>query len=629
MKKRVLALLVAVVMLVGVFAACGGGGNDSSTPTSSSGNSETASSETGSTGGEESTPETSNTGTAGPADTSEHIEVQRYSQYDWVQIKPWGGDMTSRALEKKFNITLNDYKPDADSDSRFALMLNDKSWPEAVCLTRTNYLPRLIEVGGAVEISQFYYDGSYFTDSIGELTREIESVDGKNYCFGVWSRSGLQGKGCTGGNYYWQINPKYYEAVGSPPLNTLDDYEQFALKVKEANLTSYDGLSVQPIFLFHYGNGKNLYWPISRSLGLENIVDDRWAATWKDGKSTVEFLSKNEKFVEAIKIANRWYNEGLFSADTFSNDDNLDYSFLATGRAALAWVDFSQDNTWNYRRLLTEASGDPKDTYEVIGAEGPSGYDLTEYPFFPHEDGVVVYGDINGVGASSVNVITPLAVEEGVANRLYDLFGFMLSKEFSAWAQWGPPSVDAAEGDAENCIYDEYDADGIPQINMNLDELTSTKSDQLGAWFWTGMGPINADYVDALKFGVDAQQPEGHHDFTAYIQTQVSSTKESATEGQKLVSIEWENMSDSVETSSDLGAQRQALYDKFDQLVPQMIQASDEATIDSLLQELNDYYDTQGGPEIQEAYQAVVDKNVETQGYSVLDPAFGAYDVKK
>lgn len=624
MKKRVLALLLAVVMLVGVFAACGGDGTTSTTTTSGTTSTATGG-ETSTTGGEKEPAETNTS--AGPADTTEPVTFTRYHQFDYDQLKEWGADMCSRALAKKFNITMLETKPDADSDSRFALMLTDKSWPESVLVQRTNYLPRLVERGGAVDLSQFFYDGSDYTESIGELTREVEAVNGVTYGFGTWSRSGLQGKGCTGGNYYWQINPEYYEQLGSPELNTLEDYHQFALKAKEANLTNYAGLSVYPIFFFHSGNGYNAYWPIARSLGVEQFVANQWVGTWEDGKSVVKWATKDDRVVEALKIANQWFNEGLFSADMFSNDDNLDYGLLSEGRAALAWADFSQDNSWNYRRNLTEHAGG-KNTYEVIGAEGPSGYDLTMYPFYPHEDGVTVYGDINGISGWTQTVITPKAVDEGIGQRLYDLFGFMLSNEYSAWAQWGPPSKDADEQDVANAIYDDFDADGVPQIKINLDEMTAEQSDALGAWLWTG-GPINADFVDAQKFAVDAQQPEGHHDFTAYIQTQVSSTKDHAVEGQKLVSIEWEGVTNAVATESDLGAARQALQDKFDQTIPLIIQAKSEDEFNSLLQEVNDYYDQNSGEEIREAYQGVIDQNVEMQGFSILDPAQKAYDEEK
>ena len=53
-------------------------------------------------------------------------------------------------------------------------------------------------------------------------------------------------------------------------------------------------------------------------------------------------------------------------------------------------------------------SADPSNPSYTPGVV-PTGYDLTQYPFFPHEDGVVVYGDINGVAGWTQTVITPKA----------------------------------------------------------------------------------------------------------------------------------------------------------------------------------------------------------------------------
>ncbi len=618
MKKRVLALLLAVVMLVGVLAACGGTGN------SSTGGSGSGTTSTGGTGGGDTSTGGGEAGTSdvstGPDDTSELYEFTRYFQYDTEVIKTWGDDMVSRALEKKFNVKIYGTKPDSDSDSKFALMLTDQSWPEVVYVARSQYMPRLIKAGGAIPLDPFRYEGNLYDKNMGETTLYVQAVDGKDYGFGTWVRSGKTGLRCTGGNNYWMINPKYYEAVGSPKLETLDDYHDYAVKIKEANLTNYNGAAVQPIYFSYSGNGRQVWNPIARSLGLENVPDDYWVGTWKDGKSTMEFATKNELVQEAIHIANQWFREGLWSPDTFSDDYTKMWERVSNGTYGLVWGDFSQDNSVNFRRLLTES--DPESTYEVVGAKGPDGYDLSMYPFFPHEEGVVTYGDINGVAGWSQNVITPKATNP---QRIFDVFSFMLDWEYAAWFQYGPPTSEAADEDKADTIWDGYDEDGTPQLKIKLSELTSTQSDALGAWIWNT--PINSDPVDNIKFQVDAAQPEGSHDFTSYIQTQTSTTEEAPRAGQKLMSIEWENMGDAFETSSDLGVARQALQDYVAQNVPMALQAATDEECQSIIDDINAYYDANRGEDIREAYQAVVDSNVEAQGFSVLDPAQEVYKV--
>ena len=63
------------------------------------------------------------------------------------------------------------------------------------------------------------------------------------------------------------------------------------------------------------------------------------------------------KFVEALKIANQWYNEGLWSSDIFTDDGDMWVEKMTNGRPAIFWYDFSQDDTNNYRRKYVEESG--------------------------------------------------------------------------------------------------------------------------------------------------------------------------------------------------------------------------------------------------------------------------------
>ncbi len=622
MKKRVLAVLLAVVMLVSVLAACGGGGNSSttsgvtSTPNSTAGS--TGDTSTTSGGGEE---EPSNVAT-GPADVSEHYDFTRYARMDYYAVKEWGADLVSQALGEKFNVTMTTTKPDADADSRFAIMLQGGDWPEAVLLEKSVYMRRLVEAGGALNLRQFFYEGNNFEANMTETSIYSNGLDGEPYGVGTWVRGGNTGFVATGGNYYWMVDPAIYKQLGSMPLNTLDDYHDYLVAAKNANLTNSEGNSVTPVYFYPNGNGYNIYWPITRSLGGINFPDNYWVEEFIDGKATIEFLTKSEKVIEGLKIANQWYREGLWTADTLSDDADTSLSKMTTGRAALLWYDFSQDNTNNFRRILRESTNN-EHSWEVVGAEGPDGYDLTQYPFYPHEQGLTTYGDINGVVGWCQTCITPKAGDEAL--RLFDMFSFMISPEYAAWAQYGPPSTALSnQEDKDATIWDEADENWAPKLKMSYGDLTSAQSDRLGAWLW--MDPINSDPVDAIKFAVNAESES--KDFTSTLQTQTTLDPDNPKAGTKLLSIETDNMSDSIATESDLGVARQALQDFCQQNIPNALMAADDATFDSIIASINDYYDTGSGEEIRETYQGVVDSNVKIQGYSVLDPEVCPYTEK-
>ena len=125
MSKRIIAMLLALALIVGCFAACG---NDSGKNSSAAGNTSSTAGGESSAGGEENS-EPSNVST-GADDTSEHYDFTCYWYYDWAGIKKWGADNFSKYMGEKFNVTVTFSKPDADADSKLQLMLTGGSLPE-------------------------------------------------------------------------------------------------------------------------------------------------------------------------------------------------------------------------------------------------------------------------------------------------------------------------------------------------------------------------------------------------------------------------------------------------------------------------------------------------------------------
>ena len=596
MSKRILALLLALALVVSVFAACGDSGNSSS----SGGNSSTASTESGdasSAGEDEGEP--SNV-SAGPDDTSEHYAFTCYWYYDWAQLKEWGGDAVSAYWADKFNVDVEFSMPDADPDSKLNIMLTGGDLPDSMILDRGRVLNSVARAGALQEIEQFMYPGCSFETDVSEIAKELQKVDGKLYGIPNWPRG--EGAVATGGNYGWIINTDTYKKVGSPKLETMDDLHDYCLKVKEANLTSYTGQSIIPFATINTNNGFYVYQQFYRSLGARNLVENYFTQE----NSKLEICVREPLFVEALKMANQWYNEGLWSSEEFTDDGPMWEEKMTNGRPALMFYDFSQDDANNFRRITREKSNGEV-SYEVLG--DPNSEITKDFPMWPkaNKDVKVCYGDENGTVGWNVNVITTSAKRP---QRIFDLFTYLISEEGTREVCYGP----------EGGLWEGTDENGIPQLTKPYADITSDEMNAAGAWLWTQ--PASSDWMDSIKFAVNAQQDPDKRNWVVSIQSDLfSQSRENPHEGTKFITDQNTGLTNLIDPQSDEGIQLKAIQDELQVRLPQILMAKDEAEFDKLLEEAVQTVESNNIDGILAIWQEQYDKNIELQGFDAYDPA--------
>lgn len=596
MSKRILALLLALALVVSVFAACGDSGNSSS----SGGNSSTASTESGdasSAGEDEGEP--SNV-SAGPDDTSEHYAFTCYWYYDWAQLKEWGGDAVSAYWADKFNVDVEFSMPDADPDSKLNIMLTGGDLPDSMILDRGRVLNSVARAGALQEIEQFMYPGCSFETDVAEIAKELQKVDGKLYGIPNWPRG--EGAVATGGNYGWIINTDTYKKVGSPKLETMDDLHDYCVKVKEANLTSYTGQSIIPFATTNTNNGFYVYQQFYRSLGARNLVENYFTQE----NSKLEICVREPLFVEALKMANQWYNEGLWSSEEFTDDGPMWEEKMTNGRPALMFYDFSQDDSNNFRRITREKSNGEV-SYEVLG--DPNSEITKDFPMWPkaNKDVKVCYGDENGTVGWNVNVITTSAKRP---QRIFDLFTYLISEEGTREVCYGP----------EGGLWEGTDENGIPQLTKPYADITSDEMNAVGAWLWTQ--PASSDWMDSIKFAVNAQQDPDKRNWVVSIQSDLfSQSRENPHEGTKFITDQNTGLTNLIDPQTDEGIQLKAIQDELQVRLPQILMAKDEAEFNKLLEEAVQTVESNNIDGILAIWQEQYDKNIELQGFDAYDPA--------
>ena len=611
MSKRILALLLALALVASVFAACG---NDSSSSSSSSGG-ESKTSSTAS-GDDASTPEDTGdegqepSGTStGPDPTDEFYEWTHYWYYDSQAIKEWGVDAASKHISNLFNINIKFTKPDADPESKINIMFSGDDLPDSLKLPQGRILKTAAQSGKLVDFEQFMYPEMSLNEDMPEDIRELLKVDGVFYGPTDWFRTIG-----TGGNYQWILNSKEYEDAGKPALNTLEDLHKFMLDAKDRAGKTYNGQDIQPFGTYPDNRGYYIYWPLFRALGGRNIVEGCF--TQEDGK--IDFAARNELMVEALKMGNQWFNEGLYTADVFTQTPEQWLETVTNGRPALMWYDFSQDDSNNFRRIVQEQS-EGKVSYEVLGH--PMNEDLKDFPMFPAAEGVeVVFGDENNRIGGDVSCISTKATNP---QRIADVWAYMCSRDGAINMMYGPSVDEDPAG-----LWTELDADGIPQLTKPYGEFSSAEFDAAGAWFWAS--PVSADYVDTVKFAVNDQQPEDQQNWTVSTQAHMTSfDEENPVMGQKIVSDQNIRMSTVIDAQSDLGVQLKAITDEWQARVPQILMAKDEAEFNKLLGDLVAFAESNNIDEICSQWQANFDSNIEKQGFNVYDAEYDVYKLNK
>ncbi len=598
MSKRILALLLALALVVSVFAACGDSGNSSS----GGGNSSTASTEGGEssgTEGGEGESEPSNVST-GPDDTSEHYAFTCYWYYEWATLKEWGGDAVSKYWADKFNVDVEFSMPDADPDSKLNIMLTGGDLPDSMILDRGRVLNSVARAGALQEIEQFMYPGCSFETDVSEIAKELQKVDGKLYGIPNWPRG--EGAVATGGNYGWIINTDTYKKVGSPKLETMDDLHDYCVKVKEANLTSYTGQSIIPFATTNTNNGFYVYQQFYRSLGARNLVEQYFTQE----NSKLEICVREPLFVEALKMANQWYNEGLWSSEEFTDDGPMWEEKMTNGRPALMFYDFSQDDSNNFRRITREKSNGEV-SYEVLG--DPNSEITKDFPMWPkaNKDVKVCYGDENGTVGWNVNVITTSAERP---QRIFDLFTYLISEEGTREVCYGP----------EGGLWEGTDENGIPQLTKPYADITSDEMNAAGAWLWTQ--PASSDWMDSIKFAVNAQQDPDKRNWVVSIQSDLfSQSRENPHEGTKFITDQNTGLPNLIDPQTDEGIQLKAIQDELQVRLPQILMAKDEAEFNKLLEEAVQTVESNNIDGILAIWQEQYDKNIELQGFDAYDPA--------
>ncbi len=557
-KKRFMALGLAGILSLSMFTACGSqGGENSSSANSSkpSGESQTVAAD----------------------DYSEPYKFTHYYNFDWWQLREWGGDDVSAYLKDKFNVEVEFSKPDADPNAYLNMLIASNSLPDSIFMDKTPEYIQMAKKGYFTDITDLKKNSPYYDEAILSTTQDLLKVDGKLYAIPNWPRSEP-----SGGNECWMYDKRIYEEVGSPKLETFEDLYNFAKLVKDKVPNTKENLPVIPFSTAESSDGGAVLRAFYRSFGGPNMSNpSKWYGR-VDGKYSLLF--RDPAFKEATMEANKWYREGLLVSTNFTDTWEQIVEKLTAARAGLIYYDFSADAWNNFRKLVVEKYNDD---YVIINQPNL-------YPPAKGIDPSKIYGEEKSTVGGSVIVITKNAKNP---QRIFDMWSYMLSKEGTATFMYGPKG---------GLLWDKTDDNGNPVLKMAESDLTPEQRDKLGIWMYY---PAQANVLDTMKYEVSKQLPEDKQDRISKIQTEIFTPHLFMTD-------EYVNVQNAIAAESDLNIKKTLCEDKITAMAPQIIMASSAEEAGKLYDDLVMFCDQTGMPEIEKAFDEVYQSNIKLQGFT-------------
>ncbi|MCL2388706.1 MAG: hypothetical protein FWC89_14340, partial [Defluviitaleaceae bacterium] len=291
----------------------------------------------------------------------------------------------------------------------------------------------------------------------------------------------------------------------------------------------------------------------------------------------------------------RWFREGLFPATNLTNTQQQFEENLLGGRGGLIYHDHSTDSGLHFRRILSEQ--DPGNSIELIYhriGDDP-------FVFLPATSRGLTHHQINhqvhGTLGWNASFITRGAPNPG---RIFELLTWMMSPLGSIEMMFAP----------QGHLWEELNADGFPILTRPISSLSAEEREHYGIWTWDVHG--HANNVDNAKFAANAMLPPADRLWVDYMQATVFTPRLRLTD-------EFILMPQQIDSTSQLGIDRQMIEDRFEEMLPQIILATTAEEAIRLFDETRDFANNNGMLEISRIYNENWLRNSAMQGGSIYD----------
>ncbi len=473
MAKKILAMLLAVMMTIAIFAGCTKGGNDSSSTSTPAQSSKTDDSASG-------------------GDTQEVQTLHVWQCANWAWDKPskeqdWDSYEVCKAITEKIGIKLEYEQPTGEQDELLGPMIASNSLPDSLVISHYSqnaYINQMIDAGmlySFEDLLETDYPDAYAQLKDSSAYRFHQHTDGKLYKFvgfesnedknEAFSKVGIPAT--DGGSVFW-ARKDILAAFGKDDITTLDDYTDYLYFVKD----NYPDVTPMQV------NGNGYYGTLMYTFGIPMMAAgtgiNNTCNITEDNK--LEVVLKNDRFIEFCKWMNKLCRDGVISASQFTEQAQQANERQSAGGYGTFCVHSYYVND-NVNSPLIEA-GKEDMTYVDIGPIQKEGIDFV-LPSL-RDTGVLAW-------VVSKNIADPSVAAKWFAYATYD-------DEINRLMTGGFEGTDYTIGDDGIPVCsDEY----VAGINANIEEFC-TKTGQIAKFLPWISGPNWVYFVENPMGGKDA-----------------------------------------------------------------------------------------------------------------------------
>ncbi|GFR37335.1 ABC transporter substrate-binding protein [Insulibacter thermoxylanivorax] len=466
----------------------------------------------------------------------------------------WGDNLVSQYITEKTGVHVNIEVPSGDANEFITLMMTTGQLPDIITLgSWENAVKKLWEGGHVYALNELaeQYDPYFFKVAGDGTLKWYRQPDGNTYAIpnDSYSPNLMRETGMTAANQTFLVRKDLYEDMGRPDLTTPEGFLN-ALQLLKDEYSEYKGQPISPFFA--QGNV-----PYGMTEYLQNLLA---VPHEKDGK--VYDRLTDPDYITWLKTFRTAYERGLINVDFLVDSDTQVEEKTNNARYFMMireWTGMTAVNP------MLAASEHPDSYY--IAVDGPRNSKGEPAKLFPgNMDGwmVTMVSKSTKHPERAIRFLTYLVSEEGQR----DLF---LGKEGVTWDM----------------------VDGKPQLKPELVELLENDIEKLEKeygvmdTYWMLRNPVIVNQWRPEKAPVIKQMEDfanQYADIDGGIYKNLDPT------GDSDIAVAWMRISQNWE-----------------EVMPELITAKDEATFDKIFQDFLDRRDAYGFQEIMEYRQAELD----------------------
>lgn len=466
----------------------------------------------------------------------------------------WGDNLVSQYITEKTGVHVNIEVPSGDANEFITLMMTTGQLPDIITLgSWENAVKKLWEGGHVYALNELaeQYDPYFFKVAGDGTLKWYRQPDGNTYAIpnDSYSPNLMRETGMTAANQTFLVRKDLYEDMGRPDLTTPEGFLN-ALQLLKDEYSEYKGQPISPFFA--QGNV-----PYGMTEYLQNLLA---VPHEKDGK--VYDRLTDPDYITWLKTFRTAYERGLINVDFLVDSDTQVEEKTNNARYFMMireWTGMTAVNP------MLAASEHPDSYY--IAVDGPRNSKGEPAKLFPgNMDGwmVTMVSKSTKHPERAIRFLTYLVSEEGQR----DLF---LGKEGVTWDM----------------------VDGKPQLKPELVDLLENDIEKLEKeygvmdTYWMLRNPVIVNQWRPEKAPVIKQMEDfanQYADIDGGIYKNLDPT------GDSDIAVAWMRISQNWE-----------------EVMPELITAKDEATFDKIFQDFLDRRDAYGFQEIMEYRQAELD----------------------